>query len=311
MSIKGFLDHASDCYYKGSPIISDAEFDSLADENNYQSVGASTLNGVEHTFRLYSLQKYYVGEEEPKIREDLVESPKLDGAAIALTYVSGKLVTILTRGDGKRGQNITHLAPALNNIPKTIDQKRLMQITGEVVVPKTVENARNVAAGALNLKDTEECKSRGLTFIAYGLHPLRDMLTYEQDMFDLSATGFKTVLDTDLDKFPTDGLVFRIDDNYKFEEEGFTSSFPKGAYALKERQAGVVTKLLDVRWSTSKSGSVNPVAILDPVVVEDATISKATLHNIAYIEGLDLEIGCDVEVIRSGSVIPRIVRRIY
>ena len=313
MSIKGFLDHASDCYYSGKPIISDAEFDSLADENNYQSVGTSTStrNGVEHLYQMYSLRKFYVGESQSKLTEDLVETSKLDGAAIALTYFKGELVTMLTRGDGVRGQDISHLIPSFD-VPKTIDYTiELMQVTGEVVVPKTVDNARNVASGSLNLKDIVEFKTRNLTFVAYGVAPYQ-YKTYKLDMIELEYKGFTTIMKKGLaDIFPTDGIVFRIDNNKDFKAQGYTQHSPRGAYALKERQAGVVTKLLDVRWSTSKSGSVNPVAILDPVVVEDATISKATLHNIAYIEGLDLEIGCDVEVTRSGGVIPRLVRRIY
>jgi DNA ligase (NAD+) len=79
---------------------------------------------------------------------------------------------------------------------------------------------------------------------------------------------------------------------------------------LKEQKEGVVTKLLDVVWQVGKSGVVSPVAILEPVMIGDATVSKATLHNIEYIKELDLEIGCMVEVIRSGEIIPRILKRV-
>ena len=91
---------------------------------------------------------------------------------------------------------------------------------------------------------------------------------------------------------------------------GYTAHHPKGAFALKEKQQGVITKLLDVIWQTGKSGIVSPVAILEPVIIGEATISRATLHNISYIRELGLEIGCQVEVIRSGEIIPRIVKRI-
>ena len=91
---------------------------------------------------------------------------------------------------------------------------------------------------------------------------------------------------------------------------GYTAKHPRGAFALKEEQVGVVTKLLDVVWQVGKSGIISPVAILEPVLVGDATVSRATLHNIDYIRELDLEIGCDVEIIRSGEIIPRVVRRV-
>ena len=91
---------------------------------------------------------------------------------------------------------------------------------------------------------------------------------------------------------------------------GHTSKHPRGAFALKEQAQGVATTLIDVVWQLGKSGVVSPVAILDPIDIGGATVSRATLHNIEYIRDLNLEIGCRVEVIRSGEIIPRIVRRI-
>jgi DNA ligase (NAD+) len=91
---------------------------------------------------------------------------------------------------------------------------------------------------------------------------------------------------------------------------GYTAHHPRGAFALKEQKEGVITELLDVVWQVGKSGVVSPVAILRPVEVGEALVSRATLHNIEYIRSLNLEIGCNVEVIRSGEIIPRIVRRV-
>ena len=91
---------------------------------------------------------------------------------------------------------------------------------------------------------------------------------------------------------------------------GYTAHHPRGAFALKEQKDWVITELLDVVWQVGKSGVVSPVAILEPVEVGDALVSRATLHNIEYIRALNLEIGCSVEVIRSGEIIPRIVRRV-
>jgi len=89
---------------------------------------------------------------------------------------------------------------------------------------------------------------------------------------------------------------------------GYTSHHPRGAYALKEQQEIQQTILKDVIWQVGKSGQVSPVAVLEPVEIGGAIVQRATLHNISYIEDLGLEIGCRVEVIRSGEIIPRIVR---
>lgn len=301
-----FLSYAARKYYEGDPLISDAEFDSLAEQFGYEEVGYSTQNGVEHAFRMYSLQKVYEGEDERPF--DGIETPKLDGAAIALTYVNGVLRLALTRGDGKRGQDITHLVPHLM-VPEVIRTKHVVvQITGEVVAPKDIPNARNYAAGALNLKSLDEFSTRNVDFIAYGVSPSLQE-TWLGDMMAIHSLGFETVISADCDDYPQDGVVVRINDNEKFLRMGYTSHHPRGAYALKTRQEGVITTLLDVVWQVGKSGVVSPVGLLSPVKIGDATVSRATLHNMRYIRELNLEIGCQVEVIRSGEIIPRVVRR--
>lgn len=304
-----FLDYAAKRYYEGNPVITDAEFDALAEEHGYTSVGASVQDGVEHTTRLFSLQKVYVGEDEAPISGDTTDTPKLDGAAISLTYFDGNLVMILTRGDGIRGQDISHLIPHFPVTKRIKTNQRVLQVAGEVVAPKTVPNARNYASGALNLKDIEEFKTRNLTFVAYSIAPYQ-YKTYVEDMNFLHRENFNTVFSEELDYFPQDGRVIRINNNKAFDALGNTSHHPRGAYALKVRQAGVVTQLIDVVWQVGKSGAVSPVAILEPVEIGGAKVARATLHNMKYINELNLEIGCSVEVIRSGEIIPRVVRRV-
>jgi len=226
---------------------------------------------------------------------------------VSITYIDGTLIQALTRGDGKAGLDITDKIKSL--VPNKIWSKGVKQITGEIVAPKTIPNARNYASGALNLKDLEEFKSRDITFIAYGIQPAI-CAEWTADMGMVKDMGFNTVTQSDWNEFPQDGKVVRVDSNIYFETLGYTSHHPRGSFALKTRQAGVVTRLLDVEWNVGKSGAVSPVAILEPCVIGEATISRATLHNIAYIDALGLEIGCDVEVIRSGEIIPRIVKRV-
>jgi DNA ligase (NAD+) len=312
--MKKLLDYASSRYYEGNPIMSDEEFDRLADYYGYESVGAAIVgDSIPHAFSMWSLQKCYDDEPLIMLGGQVATTRKLDGAAVAHYYASGKHFLSLTRGNGKEGLDITDKMATL--IPEAIPfgEEPIIQITGEIVAPKHIENARNYAAGALNLKSLDEFRTRDVTFIAYGVTP-NLYPTWTEDMTKLSeVAGIKTVYTCDphyLDEFPQDGTVFRINEHDRFNEAGYTAKHPRGAFALKERKGGVITKLLDVEWQVGRSGVVSPVAILEPIKVGDATVSRATLHNIKYIEELGLEYGCMVEVIRSGEIIPRVVRRV-
>jgi NAD-dependent DNA ligase len=311
--ITQYLDSASKAYYAGSPFITDEQFDRLADSVGYNQVGAKQNAKTEkHLFQMYSLQKYYEDEGTKPLEgiRSIATSIKLDGAALSLLYVDGCLVRALTRGDGVEGQIVTD--KFLNNpiVPQTVPWPGVYQITGEIVAPINIENSRNYAAGALNLKDSTEFRSRALSFFAYGVQPsLAD--TFNQDMELLRAARFSVINEPDLDKiFPCDGIVFRVNDNAQFYEMGYTSKHPRGAYARKERAAHVETKLLAVEWQVGKSGKVSPVAILEPVYVGDALVSRATLNNPGFIEMLDLQIGDTVAIIRAGEIIPCVLHKV-
>lgn len=307
-----YLTNCSRHYYNGIPLISDAVFDQLAQSIGYAEIGVKQHEHIEkHFFPMYSLQKYYEDQGKPPALSNFADcSPKLDGAAVSALFIDGRLSRVLTRGDGTEGTIVTEKFLATNLIPQTIGVSGVVQITGEIVAPKLIENARNYAAGALNLKDTEEFKTRTLAFIAYGVQPFLTE-NFLGDMHLLSNWGFETIKDKDLHNiFPCDGLVYRINNNAAFLEAGYTSKFPKGAYALKERGEAVETILLAVEWQVGKSGKVTPVAILEPVLVGDATVSRATLNNIEFIEALDLFIGCTVAIQRAGEVIPCVMYRV-
>ena len=304
-----FLEKASAMYYSGTPIISDAEFDSLARLYHYDTVGHTVTDGIPHLYRMYSLQKVFNLNDIEATTAPMVRTPKLDGAAVSLQYVNGHLAQALTRGDGNLGRDITLKLEEL--VPQQISILDKVQITGEVVAPDTIPNARNFAAGSLNLKDASEFRSRAkdLRFVAYDIQGVEfERLTGAMD--HLAQDGFNVITLFDATSYPTDGEVFRVDNYTAFYKMGYTAHHPRGAFALKEKKEGVITELLDVVWQVGKSGVVSPVAILKPVEVGDALVSRATLHNIEYIRSLNLEIGCSVEVIRSGEIIPRIVRRV-
>ena len=308
--MKDFIEKASAYYYSGCPIISDEEFDALVKKYNYDQVGYQVTDGVPHLYRMYSLQKVFSLNDIPTPNSKYVRTPKLDGAAVSLLYVNGHFARGLTRGDGNLGRDITTKLEEL--VPATVPFSGELQITGEVVCPSSVTNARNVAAGSLNLKDLQEFRARAkdLVFVAYDMQFKNDYTFYASAMDALAHEGFNVVTTFDHSNYPTDGWVYRLNNQKAFKKMGYTAHHPRGAFALKEQKEGVHTELLDVVWQVGKSGTVSPVAILNPVEVEGAIVSRATLHNIEYIRSLELEIGCTVEVIRSGDIIPRIVRRV-
>ncbi len=317
---KDLLDKASKAYFEGSPFLSDEEFDALAKKEGYERVGYNPDAKRKHLFPLYSLQKVFEGEDTPPTyKSNVIETPKLDGAAIAIQYKKGKLSRVVTRGDGIAGVDITDKFMFTDIVPKQLWTKLQfkefdnLQITGEIVAPKDIPNARNYAAGALNLKDVNEFRNRNLTFIAYSVEPSISPF-YKTDMSSLLYEGFNVATSGDevdnWNEFPNDGRVIRVNDNQEYSDLGYTSHHPRGAYALKTREEGIETTLLDVVWQTGKSGKVTPVAILDPIEIDDAIISRATLNNMAYIKSLNLEIGCRVKVIRAGKIIPRIIERV-
>jgi len=305
--VKEFLDRACEAYYEGVPFMTDEEFDLLAEKHQYNAVGYKVTDAIPHTYRMYSLKKCFDLNDAPLSVEDCIETPKLDGAAVSLLYVEGLLQLALTRGDGIQGRDITDKMRLL--VPEVISVKAMVQITGEVVAPSSVPNSRNFASGSLGLNDLEEFATRPLAFVAYGQEKVVNR-NFDATLEGLERMGFNTALSFDCTNYPTDGIVYRLRDNFEFDNIGHTSNHPRGAFALKEQKMGEITTLIDVVWQLGKSGVVSPVGILNPIEIGGATVSRATLHNIEYIRDLDLEIGCQVEVIRSGEIIPRIVRRV-
>ena len=261
---------------------------------------------------MYSLQKFFDLDDAPNYLEEgsnVIITPKLDGAAVSLLYVNGHFALGLTRGDGNIGRDITDKLSML--VPEKIVLTGEVFITGEVVCPSDVPNSRNVASGSLGLKSLAEFALRPLTFVAYDVQSSEmDYSQYKMAMKVLANLDFNVVTTFDASLYPTDGKVYRADDHKVFKRLGYTAHHPRGAFAFKKRKEGVHTELLDVVWQIGKSGIVSPVAILSPVEVDGALVGRATLHNIEYIRSLELEIGCTVEVIRSGDIIPRIVRRV-
>ena len=318
--MKTLLESASKAYYDGNPFLTNEQYDSL--ERIYGQI-ISGNGDVPHAFRMYSLQKKYVGDDLPNLKS-YIKSPKLDGAAVSILYVDGDLCHALTRGDGFKGRDITDKLARLG-LPEMVNVNGMVQVTGEVVCKSTVPNPRNYVSGALNLKGMEEFVTKSnegeLKFIAYEIQTVENRRgfkdTYLEDLEFMEKLGFWTVRQLKTDegfayysmpvKYLTDGIVYRLNDNKEFNTLGHTSKFPRGAFALKENAEAVHTVLKDVIWQTGKSGKVSPVAILEPVKIGDAMVSRATLNNIDFIKALGLYIGCKVGIVRSGEIIPCVV----
>ena len=298
-------------YDNGKPLISDDHYDHLVYKYGGPE-GIGTPGDVAHDYRLYSLQKVFDNEKAPSTTDGhkLIETPKLDGSAISLLYNDdGYLVRGLTRGNGIMGKDITDKVLLMDSIPNNTNCGGI-QIVGEVLFVGKADNQRNMSAGSLFLKDMEEFKLRekDLKFVCYSNTDIGNK-TYVEDMELLSTYGFETVLYLDKTKYLTDGTVFRINDNSTFYNLGYTNKYPRGAFARKIKSDVEIkeTKLIDIVWQTGSTGKVTPKAVFEEIIIDGAKITKATLHNVSYVEQLDLDLGDIILITRSGGVIPKIL----
>lgn len=270
---------------------------------------------------------------------------KFDGLALELIYEKGKLTVASTRGDGQVGENVTNNVKMMNNVPKSIKETKKLIVRGEALITKKdfeilnkereeleeipFANARNAASGGLRQLDSSESKKRRLKFFAYQIANYKDFdLTNEyKSMEFLSELGFtvegvhpnidaKKVLETYYDiqekrskmDYEIDGLVIKVDDVKYQEKLGFLSRAPRFAVAFKFKPEEKETILKNIEVQVGRTGALTPVAKLEPVQVGGVTVSNVTLHNPNEIKSKDIRIGDTVVVIRSGDVIPKIVR---
>lgn len=320
--MKNFIKYLQQAYYDGNPLVSNEEYDALIRRFPDAEVSIGHKGECQHMFRMWSLEKKYPcrGDELPNLNP-YIESPKLDGCAVDCLYVDGEFVQGVTRGDGVKGrditQNLKYLVPAHlgDNYPP------LLQITGEVVVTKSVPNARNYASGAMNLDSVQDFSSRlaegGLMFITYNAQTSEKECfshSFDLDMEYLENSGFYTILSDYTKKATTegtiitDGLVYRLKSNNEYFNAGFTHKFPKGAFSVKQDGEGEWTTITDVIWQVGASGKVTPVCIVSEVTLEDAKVTRVTLNNVEYMSAMGItHIGQEVRIIRAGGIIPKIV----
>lgn len=273
---------------------------------------------------------------------DGVLSWKLDGLTIVLTYENGMLVKAVTRGNGEIGEVITNNAKVFTNVPVSIPFKGQLILRGEAVISyddfekinasipdadSKYKNPRNLCSGSvrqLNNKITEE---RNVRFYAFNLVSAESNDTAksmtEQFMF-LKKQGFDVVehflvnendiLDRiqyfadsiEHNPVPSDGLVLAYNDIEYGKSLGRTAKFPRNAIAFKWADEIKETKLLEIEWSPSRTGLINPVAVFEPVELEGTTVSRASVHNVSIVKELKLGIGDTITVYKANMIIPQI-----
>ena len=319
-TLKNFVLEQSAKYYDlSTPSISDAEWDEAYDklckleeaqgwcDSDSPSLKVGGAPGkVRHPYTLYSLRKVYEKADiEPFMK---ICTPKIDGTNLTLIYKRKKLHLALTRGNGEMGDDVTHLAEKIENIPLKIDSASPQTvINGECVTDNEVENFRNYVSGALGLKNPKEFTKRNIQFIAHDI--LNVTWNYTTKMEVAKNMGFLTVMDDKALEYPSDGVVYRCESWKQCEELGYTSKYPRFAVALKTRETiTAITTLKDVLWTIGRTGVASPTAVVDPIVLDDATISRVTLHNLEQIEMHHLGLGDQIEIERAGGVIPKFLR---
>ena len=368
--------HNDNYYIHNTPTISDKEFDillrTLQDfEKAYpeyydpysptQRVGSDLTKGFEHVVHerpMMSLgNSYSIEEVEDFLRRaqngldgekcQIVGEMKFDGTSISLTYEHGRLVRAVTRGDGTRGDDVTHNVITIKSIPlqlKPGNYPDKFEIRGEILLPwKNFEelnrerhfneeplfaNPRNAAAGTLKLQKSSEVARRGLD--AYFYYLLGDNLPYDNhydNMMAVKSWGFKVAeqmkilnsieevhnyimyWDEERKKLPvaTDGLVFKINNIEQQITLGYTAKSPRWAIAYKFAPERECTQLQFVSFEVGRTGVITPVANLTPVLLSGTIVKRASLHNADIIKTLDIHENDMLYVEKGGEIIPKIV----
>ena len=275
-----------------------------------------------------------------------VISWKMDGLTIVLTYRNGELVKAVTRGNGEVGEVITNNAKVFKNIPLHIPYKGELILRGEAVigygdferinaqiedVDAKYKNPRNLCSGSVRQLSNEVTAKRNVRFYAFTLVRAEDV-DFENSRarqldwlvkqgFDVVEHHLVTVETIEEEvqwfaskivenDFPSDGLVLVYDDIAYGQSLGTTAKFPRDSFAFKWADEIRDTTLLEIEWSPSRTGLINPVAIFEPVELEGTTVSRASVHNLSIMEELELGIGDTIQVYKANMIIPQIAENL-
>jgi DNA ligase (NAD+) len=349
---KKILKHKA-LYYAGKAEISDERYDLLEEELRKLNPNHPVLKMVgspledksekaKHQKKMLSLEKTYVLDELEKWidKKEILSIVKIDGSSCSLLYENGNLVLGKTRGDGEWGENITKKCLYIQDLPKTISEKKNCEVRGEIYCDeegfshlvqemKDLEliaptSQRNIVAGILGRKEYINL-ARHLRFAAFDiLEEKSHFKTENEKMRTLEKWGFfvpsfkthtnmsslkKHIEETEEfmsnGHFLIDGLVVTYNDLRLHEELGETNHHPRYKIAFKFKGDTKQTKIDHLEWGVSRNGILTPVAIVDPVELSGAMISRVTLHNFGMVKNFNLKKGDTIEIIRSGEVIPK------
>ncbi len=275
-----------------------------------------------------------------------VLSWKLDGLTIVLTYSGGKLTKAVTRGNGEVGEVVTNNAKVFANLPVAISYQGDLVLRGEAVirysdfykinqeiedVSSRYKNPRNLCSGSVRQLNNRITAGRNVNFFAFSVVKA-DGVDFKNSrmaqMEWLRSQGFEVVEYKAVDAagleeavgwfakqvtendFPSDGLVLTLDDIAYGESLGSTAKFPRDSIAFKWRDEIKETTLIEIEWSASRTGLINPIAVFEPVELEGTTVSRASVHNLSIMEGLELGVGDTVEVYKANMIIPQIAENL-
>lgn len=278
-------------------------------------------------------------------REALL-SWKLDGLTIVLTYSGGRLVKAVTRGNGEVGEVVTNNARVFRNVPLSVPFQGELILRGEAVITYSeferinsriedaeakYKNPRNLCSGSVRQLNNEITADRSVHFYAFSLvkaegaeaHNSRaaQFAFLEEQGFDVveyRRVNPDTILE-EIDYFenkipaydvPSDGLVLTYEDIAYGQSLGRTAKFPRDSIAFKWADELRETQLMEMEWSASRTGLINPVAIFEPVELEGTTVSRASVHNISIVRGLQLGIGDRITVYKANMIIPQIAENL-
>ena len=270
---------------------------------------------------------------------------KLDGLTIKVTYEQGIILEAATRGDGNVGENVTHNVRGISGIPSQIPYKGHLVVTGEAFIrPSDFEvlqdtlvdsngqpykSGRNLAAGSVRLLKSEDCRERRVTFMpfnvlegfdelpdkserlkrlkAFGFCPCYYLLSKHSPSLQGMENGIQKLRDHARDNdIPIDGIVATYNDVAFAKTCGRTEHHYKDGLAFKFEDEKFETQLTGIEWNPTRTGVIAPVAILRPVQIDGATVSRASLHNVSFIEALELMPGNRVLVSKRNMIISHI-----
>jgi len=305
----------------------------------------SRMWSLEDLFNSEDLQKWLDKVAKLSDKISFYCEPKFDGASLNLIYDNGNLLQAITRGDGVIGEDITQNAKTIRSIPLKIDYEKRLEIRGEVVIFKDefekineqrarqdeslFANPRNAAAGSLRQLDSRITSSRNLVFLPYGIGEnelelalLSERMTFVYNLgfrrpplrslakgFDEIEDVYKQMVnDRDSYEMMLDGMVIKVNEVEAQEEMGYTVKNPRWSSAYKFPAVEKITTIKDIILQVGRSGAVTPVAVVEPTPIEGVVVERASLHNFDEIDRKDIRLGDKVIILRSGDVIPKIVK---